>query len=339
MPFSDQPESSPLPLLFPISQLKYQTSRWRTSKFESARSRPGLEAVVGLRGVRHVVLAVARGVDRVRPVVVERRGEPLPAGDAQARLQRVVARARGRLELVDVEEVGIRALARRRIRLVDGAEAEELAARRADVADLQRGVRPELALHVDVVVLDVRRAQPRVDRPDVGGAPVREDGLSGHELRRGREAVVDALVVGDAGIEGVPGDLADEEVLREGVVVEALACAQQRAAVADEVVDRAHARAEVVPVLVVERTRADDAAARGVEAREPVLRLAEHAVVVPAQAVVQRQAPRQLVVVLEVEAVVVLERLAVRVAARLPASRHAPGHEVVEASRSSARPR
>src|SRR6185295_9918071 len=54
-------------------------------------------------------------------------------------------------------------------------------------------------------------------------------------------------------------------------------------------------------------------------------------VVVPTQAVVQRQAPRQLVVVLEVEAVVVLERLAVGVPARLPASGHAPGHEVVEA--------
>ena len=103
----------------------------------------------------------------------------------QARLQRVVAGARGRLELVDVEEAGERALARRRVELVDVAVAEELACPRADVADLHCRVRAELALQVDVVVLDVRRAQPRVDREDVGGAESRvKTGAARTELRR-----------------------------------------------------------------------------------------------------------------------------------------------------------
>ena len=50
-----------------MSQVKYHVNRWRTSKFERRPLGLGIDAVVGLRRVGHVVLAVARGVDRVRP--------------------------------------------------------------------------------------------------------------------------------------------------------------------------------------------------------------------------------------------------------------------------------
>src|SRR3954467_8503057 len=102
-----------------------------------------IEAVVGLRRVRHEILAVARIVSRVAERVAGGQAQPAPPPQGEACLERVVARGGGRLELVDVDE-GIAARIRwsaversdagPRIGLVDVAIAEQLAPEGPDVA-------------------------------------------------------------------------------------------------------------------------------------------------------------------------------------------------------------
>ncbi len=64
----------------------------------------GPEAVVRLRCVGDVILAVRCVVDRVRPRVVDRRRKPMMISHLQARLQRVIIRVRAGFDLIDVEE-------------------------------------------------------------------------------------------------------------------------------------------------------------------------------------------------------------------------------------------
>src|SRR5882724_7508737 len=95
---------------------------------------------------------------RVR--IVEGGSEAMHVAYAQAGLQRVIIRRRSRIKIQDVEEVWIcphpTGIGQR---LVDVVVGEQLASERTDVADLHRSLSTELLFHVDVEVVDPRRAE------------------------------------------------------------------------------------------------------------------------------------------------------------------------------------
>src|ERR1043165_9808762 len=106
----------------------------------------------------------------MRPGVIDLRGKASAIAHGERRLQRVVIRERSRLELVHVEERSARrrewSIVKRargrdtRIhRLVDVAITEQLFPSLTDVANLEHAVAEQFTLNVEVVVLDVRRAQ------------------------------------------------------------------------------------------------------------------------------------------------------------------------------------
>src|SRR5205823_2554985 len=96
-------------------------------------------AVVGLGGVRDIVLAVTGVVNRVRVGVVHGRGQTVHITQAQTRLERVIIRGCSGIEVQDVEEIriwtGPTCVRQRLIYVVIG---EQLAAERAHIADLHR---------------------------------------------------------------------------------------------------------------------------------------------------------------------------------------------------------
>jgi len=79
-------------------------------------------------------------------------------------------------------------------------------------------------------------------------------------------------------------------------------------ALAGQIPRGADSRREVVHVAIVELADRRDLRGGGVEDAEPVVVRADHTVVVPAQAPVERDAAARLKGVLQVERVVVLER-------------------------------
>src|SRR5207248_3649260 len=116
-----------------------------------------------------------------------------------------------------------------------------------------------------------------------------------------------------SGVEGWEGQLADEEVLGEGVVEQAPAGTQHGLAVAKDIPSQAGTRPKVVEVTRIELADWLCSLRGGVKEAEAVFFLAYHAVVIPAQPEVESQARHQLPIVLEVEAVIVFEVIAVRI--------------------------
>src|ERR1022692_2213860 len=91
----------------------------------------------------------------------------------------------GGLGLVDDVEVSVWEGAGRRIVLVEVDEAEQFNPLRAHISHRQGHLARESLFHVQVVVVDVGRAQPLVYRPGVGGGTeTSEDGNA--VLDRGR---------------------------------------------------------------------------------------------------------------------------------------------------------
>src|SRR5690349_8311583 len=110
----------------------------------------------------------------MRPRVIDLRRKASAIANGKTRLQRIVIRERSGLELIHVEEraargrewsIVERALGRnaRVQRLIDVAVAKQLLARRADIPDFRHDVSEQLALNVEIVVLNVRRTQVWVD--------------------------------------------------------------------------------------------------------------------------------------------------------------------------------
>src|SRR6266849_10962741 len=129
-------------------------------------------AVVRLRSIRNVILAVAGIINRMRPGVVERGGQAVPVVNSPAGLQRIVDRVgRAFLEVVvDPAKVEwarraaaaiviVIRLNHRECWLVQVAEPQQLVSLRTDVVDLQRAPAPNLLLQVQVVVFHLRSAQ------------------------------------------------------------------------------------------------------------------------------------------------------------------------------------
>ena len=133
----------------------------------------GIEAVIRLAGVGDKVLAVARVIDRMRPGIVHVGGQAVRA-KAQGRLERIVVGDRGRLKLIDVNEIGVRQGTAPNA-LIQVAESEQLAAGRTDVCGLERDTASQLLLNIQIVVLNVWSADMLVHREDVGCSEVAED--------------------------------------------------------------------------------------------------------------------------------------------------------------------
>ena len=143
----------------------------------------------------------------------------------QSGLERVVVGTGGGLEIIDVVEIRKGKGAGGNISLVDISETEQLASLRAHIGRLNRHIVPEFLLKVQVVVLDVRRTQVAIHRPGVNcGSEIGEDRHP--VLNSGRDIIgcsnrkrTDAVVCWTS-VEGVKGEVTDEEVLRIGVVIQ-----------------------------------------------------------------------------------------------------------------------
>src|SRR6185503_12304662 len=110
----------------------------------------------------------------MRPGVVDLRRETFAIAHGERSLQRVVIRDGAGLEMIDVEECsagrrewpivkGPLGRDTRVQRLVDIAITKQFFAGRADVANFEYAISEQLVLNIQVVVLDVRRAQVRID--------------------------------------------------------------------------------------------------------------------------------------------------------------------------------
>src|SRR5215469_14972184 len=108
----------------------------------------------------------------------------MPGAEAQGDLECVVIAVGTGLEAVDKCERGKRYLAGGRIHLVDVDIPEQLGTVRAHVPDLERHIPIQLLLDIQVIDLDVRRAQFLIHGKNVGCGKarwseythVREDG-------------------------------------------------------------------------------------------------------------------------------------------------------------------
>src|SRR5581483_3231346 len=186
----------------------------------------------------------------------------------------------------------------------------------------------DLVLDVQVPSLHVRCAKVLRDAEDIVRGVSGIDRLVGDEQgsraaaadkpdRRGTDSVVSR-----AGIEGVKGELADEQVLRKRIVEEAVPGTQNRAAVAEHVVGSADAGSKIVPVLGIQRGRRTAGSyllqliGSSVQDTKQIVLCTDHTVVVPAQAVVQSQPARQAPGVLRIHGIAVLMGNAIRVAFR-----------------------
>ena len=98
-------------------------------------------------------------------------------------LQAVVTRAGRGLKLIDNVEAGKWKCASDRIVLIEIAEAEQLGPGRTHVADLQRHGSAQRLLDVQVVILNVRRADIGIDGPRIAGGC--EAGKDWHACRDG----------------------------------------------------------------------------------------------------------------------------------------------------------
>src|SRR6185437_9007361 len=138
-------------------------------------------------------------------------------------------------------------------------------------------------------------------------------------------------VVSRAGVKGIKRKLSDEEVLGESVIVHSPADADDCFAIATRVPCDCGARAKVVPVVRIELLGQVDCAGCGIQQAEAVLVFSNDAEIVPAQAVVEREAVGEAEIVLQVERVVVLKSLAGRIALCLAATVRRTGDERVQA--------
>src|ERR1700716_1792 len=187
--------------------------------------RAGIEAVVRLRGIGNKVFTVAGVVDGVRPRPSELGVETAQITQLPGDLQTVITRAGGGLKLVDdIDGRRKRRITRRWIMLIQIAEAEQLGARRAHVANLQGHGFAHRLLDVYVVILNVRRADFLIDRPHItGGLKTGKNWYARNDCARDSTGRIDCVrantVVGRAGIEGVEWEVADEEILGERVIV------------------------------------------------------------------------------------------------------------------------
>src|ERR1700730_2535008 len=234
------------------------------------------------------------------PGVFDHRGQAMNVTQIETGLQSVVPGNGRRLELIDIEKRAARgrkwSIVKRSRRghpgirrLVDVAIAEELRTVRTDVTNFQHAVLKQLALHVQIVVLDIRRAQIAIDCKNVRVGIAGKEGYAILYLRHGRERKQDRRgangIVGWPGIERVERQLAHEEVLRKRVVEESPAGAHYSLAFATDVPGRAQTRREIIPVAVVELATAalQHQALRAIEIAETLALFVNHSEVVPAQ--------------------------------------------------------
>src|SRR5262249_30648215 len=128
------------------------------------------------------------------------------------------------------------------------------------------------------------------------------------------------------GIEGVEREMADEEVLRERVIIQAPTGAQNGAAIAAQVIGSAQARSKFVEVARIKAGRTAALANQlqrlrcRIEEAEAVAIFIDHAKVVPAQAGVESKFARHAEVILHVKTGVVLVRGTAGVTAELAAT-------------------
>ena len=109
----------------------------------------GIVAVVGLRGVGNVVLAIAGVVDGVAPGEVRGRRQAVESCAASGWLaESCSSNCATRLELVDIAERQERRRFRSRVHLVQVDEAEELAALRSDITNVHSDTVRDLLLDV-----------------------------------------------------------------------------------------------------------------------------------------------------------------------------------------------
>ena len=217
----------------------------------------------------------------------------------QLRLERVVNRICRGLQIVDVAIIAGRGDEPRQWghELVDVAEAEQMMAFRANVADLEHDRLAHLLLDIQVVVEHVRCGEVLVHGEQVRrGAEAAENGLSGSDLggdgAAGENGLGSDVVVGRPGSSGVIGHLAEKEVLREDVIELTEADADHRGAFAIEVVSHTGARREIPVVRLVEtrkpiRAHLAQHSAGRVEVGKQVVLLRDHSEVVPSQSIVE----------------------------------------------------
>ena len=118
---------------------------------------------------------------------------------------------------------------------------------------MQRHGLAQCLLNVHVVILDIRRADFWVDGPGVGGGcEAGEDGNAVHDrpghISRRVNCRRAYAVVCRARIESIEWEVADKEVLREGVIVKAPSGAHHGIAVAAQVVSGAQAWSKIVEI-------------------------------------------------------------------------------------------
>ena len=113
--------------------------------------------------------------------------------------------------------------------------------------------------------------------------------------------------------------MAEENVLREGVIVHAPATADHRLAPPGHVVGEGHSRSEIVVVLLVELADRHLGLRRRVEAIEQIALLVHNTEVVPPQTQIQCQPRRPAEAVLNVKRMAVFGRVPPRIASSLPA--------------------
>ena len=130
--------------------------------------------------------------------------------------------------------------------------------------------------------------------------------------------------------------MADEEVLREGVVEESPAGAHDGLAFAAHVPGKAHAWREIIQVALVQLIKSAAAdlhqPALQIKITKQIVLLADDAEVVIAQSEVQRQPLAPAEGVLQVSGVRVLKRLAPRIAFRRATAAQGAGKKIFERS-------
>src|SRR5205085_9552616 len=120
-------------------------------------------------------------------------------------------------------------------------------------------------------------------------------------------------------IEGVEGQLADEEVLREGIVKETPTGAHNRLTLAGHVVSKTDARRKIVPIIIVELIESvcadEDKSACAIKIAQQIVLFFDDTKEVVTQARVQSEPATRAPAILKVGGVRVLRRAALRVAA------------------------
>ncbi len=109
--------------------------------------------------------------------------------------------------------------------------------------------------------------------------------------------------------------MAQEKVLRKGVIENAEAAAHHRLAPAEHIPSKADARRKILVIRFIKpgqstRTNRDEGAGGRIKVGEKVVLLCYYSEIVPAQTVVQRETGEEMEAVLKIDPMIVLEGVA-----------------------------